>query len=173
MATVNRICFVCLGNIVRSPLAEHLFLHLAKQAGVADHYVVRSAGTSDYHLGETPDHRMRGIAAQSGLEYTGRACQFKRDDLDRNDLILAMDVENRDHLLRMARTPEQRTKIRLLREFDPQGGPNISVPDPYYDGIEDFEEVYQVIERSVSGLLECLEDGYFKKRPSTVSNQRE
>jgi len=78
LAEATRICFVCLGNIVRSPLAENLFLHLAEDAGVDHKYEVDSAGTSGYHIGESPDPRMRRVAARHGLEYDGRARKFAR-----------------------------------------------------------------------------------------------
>jgi protein-tyrosine phosphatase len=154
-----KICFVCLGNIVRSPLAEGLFVQQAFQAGLADQYLVDSAGMSDWHVGEPPDARMRRVAARRGLIYDHRARQFRRSDLDVFDLILAMDRENREDLLDLARTVDQQAKIHLLREFDPDGGPNVSVPDPYYGGLDDFDEVYLTIERSVCGLLAALKDG--------------
>jgi protein-tyrosine phosphatase len=155
----QRICFVCLGNIVRSPLAEALFLHLAKQAGKMGEYEADSAGVGNWHVGEPPDARMRRVAARHGLIYDGRARQFQRNDFERFDLILAMDLENRADLLRLARTPKEQAKIHTLREFDPYGGPKAAVPDPYYGGIDGFEEVYGVVERSVQGLLEALEKG--------------
>ena len=80
-------------------------------------------------------------------------------DFDRFDLLLAMDRDNRAELVNMAGTPARRQKVRMLREFDPLGGPGSPVPDPYYAGIDGFEEVYQVIERSCRGLLEALEQG--------------
>ncbi len=154
-----RICFVCLGNIVRSPLAENLFIHWAEEMGVDGKYEVDSAGTSAYHVGEAPDPRMRQVARERGLMYTGRARQFQHEDFERCDLIIAMDIENRQVLEKMAATPEQKEKIRLMREFDPQGGPEEPVPDPYYGGTEGFKHVYDIVERSVRGLLEALEDG--------------
>ncbi len=144
---------------MRSPLAENLFLHLADGAGVAQKYQVDSAGTSAWHVGEPPDARMRRVAAQRGLSYDGRARQFQRSDFDRYDLIIAMDNENRADLLRMASTPENKAKIHILREYDPLGGPRAPVPDPYYGGIDGFEEVYRVVERSCAALLEALEAG--------------
>jgi protein-tyrosine phosphatase len=155
---VNRLCFVCLGNIVRSPLAENLFLHLAREQGVANKYEVDSAGTSAWHAGETPDPRMQRTAAQHGLHYDGRARQFKREDFDRFDLILAMDRENLKDLLSLTRGPADREKIHLLGEFDPTSKETLAVPDPYYGGIGDFIETYQVIERSCRGLLDKLEE---------------
>lgn len=159
MALVTQICFVCLGNIVRSPLAENLFLHIAEQESDVQRYYVESAGTGAWHVGESPDPRMRRVAARHGLRYDGKARQFQKRDFDRFDMILAMDTHNRSDLMRMANIPEHRKKIHLLREFDPLGGVGFSVPDPYYGGIDGFEEVYQVIERSCLGLLKALEDG--------------
>ena len=69
MSETTRICFVCLGNIVRSPLGENMFRHLAQQAGVSDRYEVDSAGTGGWHVGESPDSRMRKVAARNGLKY--------------------------------------------------------------------------------------------------------
>jgi protein-tyrosine phosphatase len=159
----TRVIFVCLGNIVRSPLAEHLFSHLAQQAGVAHKYEVDSAGTAAWHVGESPDGRMRRVALRHGLKYDGSARQFTSGDFNRFDWIIAMDLENRSDLLRQARTPDEEAKIHLLREFDPSGGPRAAVPDPYYGGIDGFEETYAIIERSCKNLLDALEAGSLNK----------
>ena len=155
---MRRLLFVCLGNIIRSPLAEHLFSDRASRAGVAGNYTVDSAGTAGWHSGESPDPRMVQTAKQHGLTLGGTARQVRSDDLESFDLILAMDESNRQALLKLARTPEQRGKIRLLREFDPQRGDS-DVPDPWYGGQDGFQQTYQIIERSVRGLLETLERG--------------
>jgi len=152
----QRILFVCLGNIVRSPLAENMFRHLAEQAGLADRYEVDSAGTGGWHVGERPDRRMRQVAARHGFRYDGRARQFQQSDFDHFDLIIAMDAQNRADLRRLARSPEDEAKIHTLREFDPHGGPTAPVPDPYYGGIDGFEEVYTIVERSCRALLDAL-----------------
>jgi protein-tyrosine phosphatase len=157
LASKKSVCFVCLGNIVRSPLAEHLFLHKVEDRGLAHEYEAASAACGSWHVGESPDARMRRVAARHGLVYDGRARQFNASDFDRYDLVIAMDRDNLAHLQNLARNQEDRQKIHLLREFDPAGGPKSSVPDPYYGGIDGFEEVYQVIERSVEGLLDKLE----------------
>ena len=159
MPEPTRICFVCLGNIVRSPFAENLFRHLAEEIGVEQKYQVDSAGTSAYHVGEEPDPRMRQVAAQHGFHYTGRARQFEQDDFENFDVIIAMDETNRRNLLRMARTPEHKTKVRMMRQFDPNGSASDPVPDPYYGDIDGFEKVYRILERSIKGLLEKLEKG--------------
>jgi protein-tyrosine phosphatase len=159
LVTKKRICFVCLGNIVRSPLAENLFLHLAEKAGVLDQFEVDSAGTGTWHIGEPPDSRMRRVAASHGLKYTGQARQIRPQDLENFDLIIAMDRENLIDLQRLAPTPEAAQKIRLLREFDPDSRRHAGVPDPYYGGIDGFEEVYQIVERSTSNLLDAIVRG--------------
>lgn len=159
LTSLKRICFVCLGNIVRSPLAEHMFLNRAEELGVAHKYKVGSAGTSAWHVGEQPDPRMRRVAASRGWKYDGRSRQFLSGDFDLFDLIIAMDLENKEDLLRIRRSSSQISKIHLLREFDPLGAANIAVPDPYYGGIHGFEETYQIIERSVQGFLDALEGG--------------
>lgn len=156
-----RILFVCLGNIIRSPLAEALFKKMAQERGIAHKYEVDSAGLGPWHVGEPADPRMRRVAAQHGLTYDDhRARLFRTTDLDHFDLILVMDRDNWARIMSVAsHRPEYRAKIRLLREFDPEGGPNAEVPDPYYDGLEDFERVYRIVERSVAGLLDTLEQG--------------
>ena len=162
MSENKRICFVCLGNVVRSPLAKNIFLSLANQAGIGHKYEVDSAGISGYHVGEQPDGRMLRVAARHGMQYDGRARQFRWRDFDRFDLIIAMDSTNRQDLIQLAPDEGARSKIHLLREYDPQGGPNAPVPDPYYGGIDGFEEVYAIVERSCKGLLGKLQGEHFE-----------
>jgi protein-tyrosine phosphatase len=157
MSKPTRILFVCLGNIVRSPLAENLFRHLAAESQPDGVYEVDSAGTSAWHVGERPDPRMRRVAEERGLRYTGQARQVHPEDLRSFDLILAMDRENQADLLAMARSPEERAKVRLLRDYDPQAGVDASVPDPYYGGPDGFAHTYEIVARAVRGLIQSLE----------------
>jgi protein-tyrosine phosphatase len=159
LSEVTKVCFVCLGNIVRSPFAENMFRYLVNEAGLSDNYEIDSAGTSAWHVGEKPDRRMRQVASSHGFEYSGRARQFKSRDFDRFDMIIAMDNSNRNNLLGMTGKPDHRRKIYQMRAFDPEGGADMAVPDPYYGGIDGFEVVYQIVERSCRGLLEALESG--------------
>ena len=155
---MTRLLFVCLGNIIRSPLAENLFRYQVEQAGVDGNYSVDSAGTAAYHVGEPPDSRMQRTAESHGVSDGGTARQVQDSDFDEFDWIVAMDRQNRRDLLQIAGTPEKQAKIRLMREFDPeQDDPD--VPDPYYGGPDGFENTYQIVERSVHGLLEALEAG--------------
>jgi len=148
-----------MGNIIRSPLAEHLFRRLTEEASLNGKYEVDSAGTGGWHAGESPDPRMRRTAARHGLVYDGEARQIRLSDFDKFDLVVAMDTENRREVLSRTRRPEQARKIRLLREFDPASTPEASVPDPYYGGDEGFEATYRIVEDGVQGLLRALEAG--------------
>jgi protein-tyrosine phosphatase len=159
VAQPTRILFVCLGNIVRSPLAENLFRHLAEQAGVGNKYEVDSAGTAAYHVGNAPDPRMRRVAAERGLEYSGRGRQIRQEDFEDFDLLISMDTSNYADLMNLASNPGHTAKVRLMRDFDAQADGQRSVPDPYYGGLEGFEHVYDVIERSAGELLRRLEAG--------------
>jgi protein-tyrosine phosphatase len=146
-----------MGNICRSPLAEGVFSHLAAQAGRAGDFEVDSCGTGGWHAGELADPRSRAVAQKHGITLRHRARQFERADFDKFDWILAMDRENQDDLLSFSNlTPAQRKKVRLIREFDPQPGADLDVPDPYYGGPEGFDKVYQMIERSARGMLEKM-----------------
>ena len=151
-ASPVRICFVCLGNICRSPTAEGVMRKLVEDAGLADRVAIDSAGTGDYHEGELPDPRTREAARRRGIELTHLARQFTRDDLARFDLVLAMDRANLRHLRSMA---GERTvpAIRLLRSFDPTAGSDDEVPDPYAGGRAGFETVLDQCERACAGLL--------------------
>jgi protein-tyrosine phosphatase len=150
---VLRICFVCLGNICRSPTAEGVMRKLVDDAGLAEEITIDSAGTGDYHCGEEADPRTRAAASRRGIELPHLARQFSRADLDRFDLVIAMDAANLGILRRLIgerRAPE----LRMLRSFDETAPSGAEVPDPYYAGGErGFEEVLDQCERACAGLL--------------------
>ena len=116
-----------------------------------------SAGTSAYHVGEPPDYRMRQVANNMGFEYTGSAKQFWAANFDQFDLVIAMDNANESYLKMKAMSGEQSSKIHLMREYDPEGKPDLDVPDPYYGGLDGFEVTFEIVKRSCRGLLEALE----------------
>lgn len=151
------VCFVCLGNICRSPLAEGVFKHLAAQAHQAERFHVESAGVGGWHVGEAPDPRSQRVAEAHGLRLTSVAQQFTSHDFDRFDLVLALDDSIARDLRQMAPTAEARAKVRLLRPYDPQAKGDVNVPDPYYGGLDGFETVYQMIDRACHALLAELQ----------------
>ncbi len=162
MTDTYRIIFVCLGNIVRSPLAENMFKELAEKKGLGNKYSSDSAGTAAYHIGDPPDERMRRVAAENGLIYSGAGRQFYNQDFDNFNLIIAMDQDNQKNILSLATKPEDHHKVFLMRKFDPDAEINASVPDPYYGGMDGFINVFKIVERSCLGLLEALENGEFQ-----------
>jgi len=145
-----KILFVCLGNICRSPIAEIVFADVILQQGLSG-VVVDSAGTAGYHAGETADPRARSCARRHGLEITHRARAVLPVDFERFDLLVAMDESNANDLRRRAPSQRMRSKIRLMREWDPSGPGE--VPDPYYGSDADFDHVWHLCERSAPGLL--------------------
>lgn len=127
---------------------------LLADAGMT-HVTVDSAGTGDWHLGEPPDRRTQDVARRRGMALDHRAQKFTPPDLDRYDLVLAMDRNNLRDLRAMATTDEARAKIRLLRSYDPDAS-SPDVPDPYYGKHADFEHVFDVCEAACRKLLEHL-----------------
>lgn len=153
-----RLCFVCLGNICRSPTAQGVMQHLVDEAGVADRVEIDSAGTADYHVGDPPDARSAAEAQRRGIVLEHRGQQFTAALFDDFDLVVAMDSANARDLRRRVPTPEAEAKIRLLREYDPDAdrgsdARDLDVPDPYYGGESGFADVYDMVERSCRMLL--------------------
>ena len=148
------VVFVCLGNICRSPTAEGIFLDLIKKNSLESYVSAESSGTGGWHQGELADPRSRAEAQRRGLTLHSRSQQFRSQDFDRFDMILAMDRSNRRNILRLAKDDAQRSRVHLLREFDPESPPDSDVPDPYYGGERGFPDVFDICERACIGLLE-------------------
>lgn len=151
-----RLCFVCLGNICRSPLAEGIFLHLARERGVAGRFAVDSSGTGGWHIGNPPDPRSIAVAEKHGVHLPSVARKFHPEDIDRFDLFLAMDSSNRDTLIDHGVPPD---RVRLVRGFDAAhaGTPAPpDVPDPYYGGDDGFDDVYAMLVAACGGLVDEL-----------------
>ncbi len=149
-----RICFVCLGNICRSPTAEGVMHKLVADAGLTSKLVLDSAGTGAWHVGELPDPRSRSAAKKRGYDLTHRARTFTAQDFGRFDLVLAMDRNNVENLKQLARGRSHVPPIQLLRAFEQGAESGAEVPDPYSGGADGFEEVLDICERACRGLLE-------------------
>jgi len=151
------LCFVCLGNICRSPTAEGIMLALVKAEGLAHRVTVDSAGTAAYHVGERADRRSRATARARGVDLPSIARAFEREDFERFHYVLAMDTRNQRNLLALATDEEARARVHLLRSFEPEGArDDSSVPDPYYGGPEGFERVFDICDAACRGLLAHL-----------------
>jgi protein-tyrosine phosphatase len=149
-----RICFVCLGNICRSPTAEGVMRKLVCDAGLEPAVTIDSAGTGGWHVGERPDPRSCKAAARRGYELDHRARQFIAEDFDRFDLVLAMDRANLRHLHALAGGRRASPSIRLLRSFEPGAPDDAEVPDPYDGAGDDFDRVLDICECACRGLLD-------------------
>lgn len=149
-----RVCFVCLGNICRSPIAEAVFRHVVAEAALTARFEIDSAGTAGYHSGETPDHRARAAGKRAGIVVGGAARQFLASDFARFDHVLAMDTSNLDDLRRLAPNAELAAKVRLLRSYDPTAPKNAPVPDPYYGDDAGFDHVLELCRVACRNLLQ-------------------
>lgn len=150
------VLFVCLGNICRSPLAEGVFGSIVREERLENRFDIDSAGTSDYHIGSSPDPRTLHEAQQRGLLLRHAARQLTSEDLDRFDYVIAMDASNLGNIERLARRRRGRGEVHLLRSFDPESGDDLEVPDPYFGGPEGFADVHDLIERACRGVLEHI-----------------
>lgn len=152
-----KLCFVCLGNICRSPTAEGIFIHLVKEAGLDGFFYIDSAGTAAYHVGEPANSKSQATANKYGIHLPSRARKIEYSDLEEFDLILAMDSDNYRNLKQLDRKGLYSYKIKMIRSFDPEPADG-DVPDPYYGGMEGFERVFRILKRSCEKLLNELRE---------------
>jgi protein-tyrosine phosphatase len=150
-----RVCFVCLGNICRSPTAEAVMRKVVEEAGLSAKIEVDSAGTGAWHAGEGPDRRSVAAAQKRGITVGGKARRFADSDWDRFDYVLAMDESNFETLESRAKSHKALKKLRLFRSFDRASPPGSGVPDPYYSE-DGFEEVLDLCEAGCRGLLKHI-----------------
>ncbi|WP_336923962.1 low molecular weight protein-tyrosine-phosphatase [Aquipuribacter sp. SD81] len=166
------VCFVCSGNICRSPMGELVLTHLVDGAGLHGEVVVTSAGTGDWHIGERADSRTLTALAARGYDGSAhRARLFDPQWLPGLDLVLALDRGHQRTLRSWTANEQDRRKVRLLRSFDPEVadvadqaalgadiGRRLDVPDPYYSDLDAFDLVLDQVERACEGLLVHLQD---------------
>jgi protein-tyrosine phosphatase len=148
----TRVLMVCLGNICRSPLAEGIL----KSKVDPEKVYIDSAGTSNYHVGQTPDERSVSVARKNQLDITTqRGRQFSVEDYDNFDRIYVMDMSNYYDVIELARTEEDKQKVSLiLNELFP--GENVEVPDPYHGGKDGFDKVYQMLDEACEIIAKKL-----------------
>lgn len=154
----TRVLMVCLGNICRSPLAEGIL----KSKVDSQKVYVDSAGTGDYHIGDSPDKRSIATAKRYHLDITDqRGRQFSVKDFDDFDHIFVMDNSNYKDVISLARNENDKEKVRLiLEEIFPSE--NVDVPDPYFGGEQGFENVYQMLDEACDRIVEKLNDGTYE-----------
>lgn len=154
-----RVCFVCTGNICRSPMAESVFRAHVAEAGLEALVEVDSAGTGGWHEGDGADPRTVSVLEAAGYAQDHRARQFRRSWFARLDLVIALDAGHLRDLRALAPTPEDAAKVRLLRSYDPTAGAaEADVADPYYGSLDGFEECLELVEAASPGLLDAVRE---------------
>ena len=148
---------VCLGNICRSPLAEGILRHKLSENNIFD-IEVDSAGTSNFHIGQSPDKRTQENAFTHKVDLSKlKARQFIQEDFDRFDKIYVMDSSNYQNVLALSKNDEDMAKVEfLLNELNP--GLNQDVPDPYYGGSQGFENVFQLVDKACQKIIEQINE---------------
>lgn len=150
-----RILFVSRYNICRSPVAEIIFRDLLEPRNISPDVEVYSAGTAGDKLGQPPCAAMCQVAAVRGLALSQvRSRQVRADDFLLFDAIYAMDGVTHQELMELV-PPEEKQKIMYFLEFAPNWG-TLDVPAPDYDGWEQVEAVFEIIEDGALALLQYL-----------------
>lgn len=155
---VFRICFVCTGNICRSPMAEAIMRDIVTTKGYGSIVSVTSAATGDWHVGERADPRTIAALDAHGHDATRhRARQFDPSWYPELDLVIAFDRGHERILRQWASNDADRSKVQLLMSFDPDASGTMDVPDPYYSDAAMFDTVLLAIERACTSLFRQLE----------------
>jgi len=152
------IIFVCTGNICRSPTAEAIFKSKIEGMGLTDFFLVDSAGTHGYHIGQSPDQR--SVSAAKPYNYSFEGIKSRAFDVSidyENDYIIAMDQSHLNWL--MENKPLKcSSKIDLLMNFDQNGQSNVDIEDPYYGGEKGFNLVIEKIQCGIDKLIEHIKN---------------
>ena len=162
----KRILFVCMGNICRSPAAEGIAKKFLENRGLDGTIEIDSAGTLDYHTGELPDPRMIKHASKRGYKLDSHARKFNpENDFEYFDYIVTMDDDNYSEITSLDRKNKYKDKVYKMVSFRNKIKAD-EVPDPYYSGSDGFEQVLDILEDSVEGLLNKVEDDIRRENKS-------
>jgi protein-tyrosine phosphatase len=156
------VLFICMGNICRSPTAEAVFRQYVENAGLSEFITIDSAGTHDYHIGDTPDSRTQRVALQRGYNMSElRGRQVEQADFQHFNYVLAMDRANLAILQRLAPSGSN-AQVRLFLEYA-RHHVEREVPDPYFGGTDGFERVLDMVEDAAEGLLQHICQQHLQK----------
>jgi protein-tyrosine phosphatase len=151
---MKNILMVCLGNICRSPIAHGVLIDKAQKNNIQLN--VDSAGTGNWHIGSQPDIRSINTAKKHDIDISNqRARQISKIDLDKYDIVFVMDQQNYKDVVNLCIYPEQRKKVKLILN-EVKNDSNESVPDPYYDEIHGFENVFNLLDVACQNIINKL-----------------
>ncbi|MCP3769311.1 low molecular weight protein-tyrosine-phosphatase [Streptomyces sp. MAR25Y5] len=153
-----RVCFVCTGNICRSPMAESVFRAHVTEAGLDGVVEADSAGTDGWHEGDGADPRTVAVLEENGYTADHTARRFDPSWFARLDLVIALDTGHLETLRRLAPTPRDADKVRLLRSYAPGADDDLDVPDPYYGEADGFSACLEMVEAASAGLLSSVRE---------------
>jgi protein-tyrosine phosphatase len=164
-----RIITVCTGNICRSPMAEFVLTQAISAAGLIDDVAVDSAGISDWEAGRPIDPRATRRLSLAGLaSQAHRARQFEQLWFQDRDLILTLDVDHYDALLRIAPDAAARQKVKMFRSFDPDlaghSPADQGIYDPWFGGDADFDACWDMIQSAVPGIVDYVRNALDGRR---------
>lgn len=151
-----KILMVCLGNICRSPMAEGILRNKVEQSQL--NISVDSAGTSSYHIDESPDERATATMKENGINISNlRGREFTAKDFEEFDKIFVMDYSNYENVMALARNSEEEAKVEMILNLI-YPNENRSVPDPYFGGDEGFKSVYKMLNASCDALIRQINE---------------
>ena len=151
----TKVLMVCLGNICRSPLAQGI---LESKIDASMQIEVDSAGTAAWHSGNKPDNRSILVAKKYGIDISNQKARlFTPDDFNNFDYIYVMDQSNYKNVMQLAPSNNTRAKVEIiLNELYPDE--NREVPDPYYGGVNGFEEVYNMLDKACNQIIHKIKN---------------
>ncbi|MDC1317844.1 low molecular weight phosphotyrosine protein phosphatase [Candidatus Thioglobus sp.] len=153
MELKNKVLFVCMGNICRSPTAEGAFRSIVEKNSKSQYFEIDSAGTHAYHIGNSPDQRSQQAAINHGVDLSNqRARHVHESDFYYYDYIIAMDSDNLERL-KSIHPSESHSKIELMLNYSKEHY-GASVPDPYYEG--KFDEVFEMLYSACTSFFESI-----------------
>ena len=151
---MKNILMVCLGNICRSPIAHGILKDKAEKHSIQLN--VDSAGTGNWHIESKPDIRSINTAKKHDIDISNqKARQISKIDLDQYDIVFVMDQQNLKDVKTLCANKEQREKVRLILN-EVKKDSNESVPDPYYDELHGFENVFNLLENACENIINKL-----------------
>lgn len=149
-----KILMVCLGNICRSPLAEGILKNKIKKLKLD--WLVDSAGTANYHIGQAPHKLSQKVAKEKGIDISQQQCrQFIKEDMIEFDKIFVMDNNNYFDVKKIAGNLWDENKVDLLLN-SLYTNQNKNVPDPWYGEEKDYYEVFNLIDKACDQIIITL-----------------